>query len=73
MTHLDRSAVEWLSGLDWPVVTPVMKGLTYAGGAGLVWIVIAFAAAIRLRRPLVLVALVAAIEVTTRRCRAATP
>ncbi len=65
MTGLDRSAVEWLSGLDWPVVTPVMKGLTDAGDHGLVWIVIALVAAIRLRRPLVLVAVVAAIEVAS--------
>ena len=34
MEELDRRAVEWLSGLHWPVVTPVMKGLTYIGAGG---------------------------------------
>jgi undecaprenyl-diphosphatase len=61
MEELDRRGVEWLSGLDWPVVTPVMKGLTYAGGAGAVWILIGIVAAVRLRRPLVLLAVVAAV------------
>jgi membrane-associated phospholipid phosphatase len=63
METLDRRGVEWLSGLHWPVVTPVMKGLTDAGDHGLVWIVIGVVAAIWFRRPLALVALVAAIEV----------
>ena len=62
MEALDRSAVEWMSSLHWPVVTPVMKGLTYAGAAGLVWIVIAAVVAVWLRRPLVLIAMIAAIE-----------
>jgi undecaprenyl-diphosphatase len=65
VTQLDRSLAEWLSGLDWPVVTPVMKAFTDAGDHGLVWIVIALAAAIRLRRPLVLVVVAAAIEVSS--------
>jgi undecaprenyl-diphosphatase len=59
---LDRSAVEWMSSLHWPVVTPVMKGLTYAGAAGLVWIVLGAVAAAWLRRPLVVVAVILAIE-----------
>jgi membrane-associated phospholipid phosphatase len=56
--------VEWLSGLDWPVVTPAMKGLTYAGAAAIVWIVIAAVVAVRQRRPLVLVVLVVAERVS---------
>src|SRR5579871_2569675 len=62
METLDRRGVEWLSGLHWPVVTPVMKGLTDAGAHGLVWIAIGVVAAVWLRRPIVLVAVVAAIE-----------
>ena len=62
MEALDRRGVEWLSGLHWPVVTPVMKGLTDAGAHGLVWIGIGIVAAIWFRRPLALVALVAAVE-----------
>jgi undecaprenyl-diphosphatase len=60
MEAYDRHAVEWLSGRDWPIVTPVMKGLTYAGGAGAVWIVIGVIVAVWLRRPLVVVAVLAA-------------
>src|SRR5689334_6122802 len=30
MQELDRDVVEWLSSLHWPLVTPAMKGLTYA-------------------------------------------
>ncbi|HEX3329757.1 MAG TPA: phosphatase PAP2 family protein [Gaiellales bacterium] len=66
MEELDRRAVEWLSSLHWPVVTPVMKGLTYIGAGGTVWIVIALALAFRQRRPLVLVAAVATIIVSSR-------
>jgi undecaprenyl-diphosphatase len=63
--RLDRSTVEWMSSLHWPVVTPVMKGLTDAGAHGIVWIVIGLVAAIWLRRPLVIVVLVAAVEVAS--------
>jgi undecaprenyl-diphosphatase len=66
MEELDRDAVEWLSSLHWPAVTPAMKGLTYAGAGGTVWIVIAVILAFRQRRPLVLVATVIAIEVASR-------
>jgi len=66
MEELDRRAVEWLSSLHWPVVTPVMKGLTYAGAGGTIWIVIALLVAFRRRRPLVLVAMVAMIIVASR-------
>src|SRR5262249_6977036 len=66
MEGLDRRAVEWLSSLHWPVVTPVMKGLTYVGAGGTVWIVIALVVAFRQRRPLVLVAAVATIIVASR-------
>jgi undecaprenyl-diphosphatase len=65
MDELDRRGVEWLSGLDWPVVTPVMKALTYAGAHGLVFLAIGVVAAIRLRRPLVAVAVVAANEASS--------
>lgn len=65
MEELDRRAVEWLSSLHWPVVTPVMKGLTYAGAGGLVWIAIGVVVAFRLRRPLALVALLIAIELAS--------
>jgi undecaprenyl-diphosphatase len=64
MQDLDRRAVEWLSGLDWPVVTPLMKGLTYAGAAAIVWIALGLAVAVRQRRPLVLVVLVVAERVS---------
>ncbi len=64
MQDLDRRAVEWLSGLDWPVVTPLMKGLTYAGGAAFIWIALALVVAVRQRRPLVLVVLVIAERVS---------
>ena len=56
MEELDRDVVEWLSSLHWPVVTPVMKGLTYIGAGGTVWIAIGLIVAFRQRRPLVLVA-----------------
>lgn len=62
MEGLDRSAVEWMSSLHWPIVTPVMKALTFAGAAGLVWIVLGAVAAAWLRRPLALVAVILAIE-----------
>lgn len=61
MESLDRRGVEWLSGLHWPVVTPLMKALTDAGAHGLVWFAIGLVAAVRLRRPLALVALVVAV------------
>jgi len=66
MEELDRDVVEWLSSLHWPLVTPVMKALTYAGAGGTIWIVIGLAVAFRQRRPLVLVALVGTIIVTSR-------
>jgi undecaprenyl-diphosphatase len=66
MEALDRSAAEWMSSLHWPVVTPVMKGLTYAGAAGLVWIVLAAVVAVWLRRPLVLIAVIGTITLSSR-------
>lgn len=60
MEAFDRHVAEWLADLHWPVVTPVMKGLTYAGAAAAIWIVIAAVVAVWLRRPLVLVVLVVA-------------
>jgi undecaprenyl-diphosphatase len=61
----DRHVVEWLSGRDWPIVTPVMRGLSDAGAHGGVWIVIGVVAAVWLRRPLLAVAMVAAEEVAS--------
>jgi len=66
MQELDRDVVEWLSSLHWPVVTPVMKGLTYAGAGGTIWIVIGLVVAFRQRRPLVLVAVVGTIILASR-------
>ena len=66
MQELDRDVVEWLSSLHWPLVTPAMKGLTYAGAGGTIWIVIGLVVAFRQRRPLVLVAVVGMIIVTSR-------
>ncbi len=66
MEELDRRTVEWLSSLHWPVVTPVMKGLTYAGAGGLIWIAIGVVVAVWLRRPLALVGVVVAIVVASR-------
>ena len=57
--------VEWLSGRDWPIVTPAMRGLSDAGAHGAVWIVIGVVAAVWLRRPLLAVAMVAAEEVAS--------
>ena len=65
MEALDRSAVEWMSSLHWPVVTPAMKGLTYAGAGGTIWIVIGVVVAFWQRRPLALLALIVAIEVAS--------
>jgi undecaprenyl-diphosphatase len=62
---LDRHAAEWLANLHWPVVTPVMKGLTDIGAHGIVWLVVGLAVAVWLRRPLVLVVLVAAEELSS--------
>ncbi|MGN6378855.1 MAG: phosphatase PAP2 family protein [Gaiellales bacterium] len=62
METWDRQGVEWLSARDWPVVTPVMRGLTDAGNHGLVWIAIAAVVALWLRRPLILAGVVVAVE-----------
>jgi undecaprenyl-diphosphatase len=66
MEALDRSAVEWMSSLHWPVVTPVMKGLTYAGAGGAVWILLGVVVAFRYVRPLALLAVLVTIEVSVR-------
>jgi undecaprenyl-diphosphatase len=41
MTSLDHRFVAWFSGLDLPVVTPVMKALSFVGHSGAVFIAIA--------------------------------
>ena len=61
----DRHAVEWFSSRDWPVVTPVMKGLSDIGAHGAVWIVIGVLVAVWLRRPLLAVAVLAAEEISS--------
>src|SRR4051794_24381287 len=66
MEALDRSAVEWMSSLHWPVVTPAMKGLTYAGAGGLVWILLGVVIAVRYVRPLALLAVLVTIAVSSR-------
>jgi undecaprenyl-diphosphatase len=66
MEGLDRDAVEWLSSLHWPVVTPVMKGLTYAGAGGWIWIAIGVVVAFRRRRPLALLAVIVAVLAASR-------
>lgn len=66
MEELDRGTVEWLSGLHWPVVTPVMKGLTYAGAGGAVWIILGVVVAFRFVRPLALLAVLVTIEISSR-------
>lgn len=65
MEALDRHAVEWLAGLHWPVVTPVMKALTDIGAHGIVWLVIGLAVAILRRRPLVILVLAVAEEISS--------
>jgi undecaprenyl-diphosphatase len=66
MEALDRSAVEWMSSLHWAVVTPVMKGLTYAGAGGVVWILLGVVVAFRYVRPLALLAVLVTIEISSR-------
>lgn len=52
MESLDLRIVEALSGLDWPVVTPVMKAASYVGRGGAVWLVIGAVLTLRARRAL---------------------
>ncbi len=39
--RVDRVIVEWLSGRDWAVVTPVMKTLSAVAAHGVLWLVLA--------------------------------
>src|SRR5256885_11962954 len=66
MEELDRDVVEWLSSLHWPVVTPAMKGLTYAGAGGWIWIAIGVVVAFKQRRPLALLGVIVAVLVASR-------
>ncbi|HEY3764531.1 MAG TPA: phosphatase PAP2 family protein [Gaiellales bacterium] len=65
MEALDRHAVEWLADRHWPVVTPIMKGLTDIGAHAIVWLVLGAAFALWQRRLLVLVVLALAEEVSS--------
>jgi undecaprenyl-diphosphatase len=49
MSSLDHRFVAWFSGLDLPVVTPLMKVLSVVGFSGLIFIGIAFAISARRR------------------------
>jgi undecaprenyl-diphosphatase len=64
MQGLDHRLVAWLSGLDLPLVTPLMKLASAVGGDGLVFIGIAFWVALKRRAPAVAVATVAAVVVS---------
>jgi len=46
---LDQRIVEVVGGLDWPVVTPVMKLASIVGGGGFLWMSIALAVSLRRR------------------------
>ena len=63
MQGLDHRLVAWLSGLDLPLVTPLMKLASAVGGDGLVFVGIAFWVSLRRRTPAVAVATVAAVIV----------
>ncbi len=64
MQELDHRIVAWMSGLDWPVVTPVMKLASTIGRGALVFLVIALVLAVVRRRPAIAVATLAAVLVS---------
>lgn len=61
MQALDHRIVAWMSGLDLPLVTPVMKLASTIGGSGLVFVGIGLWVALRRHRVAVGVAVVAAV------------
>jgi membrane-associated phospholipid phosphatase len=61
MQALDHRIVAWMSGLDLPLVTPVMKLASAVGTDGVVFILIAVVVAALRRRPIIIGATVAAI------------
>jgi undecaprenyl-diphosphatase len=61
MQALDHRIVAWLSGLDLPLVTPLMKLASAVGADGLVFIGIAFWVALARRRIAQAVAVLAAV------------
>jgi len=61
MQALDHRIVVWVSGLDLPLVTPLMKLASAVGSNGVVFIVIAVVVAALRRRPVIIAATVAAI------------
>jgi undecaprenyl-diphosphatase len=64
MQELDHRIVAWMSGLDWPVVTPLMKLASAVGRGALVFLVIALVLAVVRRRPAIAVATLAAVLVS---------
>jgi undecaprenyl-diphosphatase len=46
---LDQRIVEVIGGLDWPVVTPLMKLASVIGGGGILWMSIALVVSLRRR------------------------
>jgi membrane-associated phospholipid phosphatase len=61
MQELDHRIVAWLSGLDLPLVTPLMKLASAVGGDGIVFVGIAFWVALARRRTAPAVAVLAAV------------
>jgi undecaprenyl-diphosphatase len=61
MTSLDHRFVAWFSGLDLPVVTPVMKALSFVGRSGAVFIALAVVISIARRWLMPTVATVTAV------------
>ncbi|HEV8452944.1 MAG TPA: phosphatase PAP2 family protein [Gaiellales bacterium] len=64
MQQLDHRIVAWLSGLDLPLVTPLMKLASAVGASGLVFVGIAFWVALARRRVAPAVAVLAAVFVS---------
>jgi undecaprenyl-diphosphatase len=48
--RIDRAGVEALSGLHWPVLTPIMKFVSYTGVHQVVFLLVAVGVAFKLRR-----------------------
>jgi undecaprenyl-diphosphatase len=63
MTSLDHRFVAWFSGLDLPLVTPLMKALSVVGFWGMIFIVIALAISMARRWWMPLTATVMAVAI----------
>ena len=64
MQELDHRIVAWMSGLDWPVVTPVMKLASTIGRGALLFLAIALVLAVVRRRPAIAIATLVAVLVS---------